>query len=185
MSFRSFTFAVAAIAAFTFLAARPLAQKPVSKSDSVSITSVIQAIDSGTRTVTLKNEDGSIDQVVCGPEVKRFDALKVGDKVTVRYYESLVSAIQKPGAAPPKPEATAVTRNTGAKPGGTIARQLTATVTIRSIDTKVPSVTVALDDGSTMSVKVEDRKNLNGLKAGDKVQITYTQALAISVESPR
>ena len=68
---------------------------------SITDTSVIKAIDKANRVVTLKHEDGSIDDVVCGPEVQRFDALKVGDKVTFRYYESLVTAIQKPGAAPP------------------------------------------------------------------------------------
>ena len=34
-------------------------------------TSVIQAIDSANRIVTLKNEDGTIDTVYCGPEVQR------------------------------------------------------------------------------------------------------------------
>jgi Cu/Ag efflux protein CusF len=33
-----------------------------------------------------------------------------------------------------------------------------------------------------MSFKVENPKNLEGVKVGDKVQITYTQALAISVK---
>jgi hypothetical protein len=32
-----------------------------------------------------------------GPEAQRFDALKVGDKVTFRYYESIVYAITKVG----------------------------------------------------------------------------------------
>jgi Cu/Ag efflux protein CusF len=36
-----------------------------------------------------------------------------------------------------------------------------------------------------MSFKIEDKKNLEGVKTGDKVQITYTQALAISVEAPK
>jgi len=31
---------------------------------------------------------------------------------------------------------------------------------------------------------VEDVKNLEGVKVGDRVQITYTQALAVSVEPP-
>jgi hypothetical protein len=46
----------------------------------------------------------------------------------------------------------------------------------------VPSVTIKTADGSVKSMKVEDRKNIEGLKVGDKVDITYTQALAISVK---
>jgi len=58
-------------------------------------------------------------------------------------------------------------------------------VTIKAIDLSIPSVTITTEDGSTMSFKVEDKKNLTGVKAGDKVQITYTRALAISVEAPK
>jgi Cu/Ag efflux protein CusF len=96
----------------------------------------------------------------------------------------VVYQIQKPGATPP-PAATAdagIVRSTGAKPGATISRQMTATVTVTAIDMKVPSVTIKMDDGSISSFKVEDKKTLNGVKVGDQVQITYTQALAISVK---
>ena len=58
----------------------------------------------------------------------------------------------------------------------------TAAVTIKAIDATVPSVTVLTEDGHTASFKVDDKKNLLGLKAGDKVEITYTQAFAVSVK---
>ena len=62
---------------------------------------------------------------------------------------------------------------------------MTAVVTVKAIDQQVPSVTITTEDGNTMSFKVEDRKNIEGVKVGDKVQITYTRALAISVEAPK
>ncbi len=43
-------------------------------------------------------------------------------------------------------------------------------------------MTVLTDDGRTLSFKVEDKKNLKGLKAGDKVEITYTEAFMVSVK---
>ena len=94
-------------------------------------------------------------------------------------------AIQQPGAKPPAPEAAALVRGAGPKPGGTLSQQLTTVVTVKAIDAKIPSVTIATADGNTMSFKVEDKKNLTGVKVGDKVQITYTRALAISVEAPK
>ena len=154
--------------------------KPVTQGATVSITAVIQAIDSKARLVTIKHDDGTLDTIQCGPEVQRFDALKVGDKVTFRYHESIVYAIAKPGSTPPA-QAAGVTRTEGAKPGGTISQQMTAVVTVLEIDQNVPSVTIRRADGSKMSFKVEDKKNLQGVKVGDQVQITYTQALAISV----
>jgi Cu/Ag efflux protein CusF len=162
-----------------------LAQKPVSQGAAVTETAVIVAIDSTNRLITLKGEDGEIDAIYAPPEMQRFNELKVGDKVTFRYYESVVYAIQKPGTTPPSQGGAAITRGTGPKPGGTIAQQMTAVVTVKAIDQQVPSVTIATDDGNTMSFKVDDKKNLAGVKAGDKVQITYTQALAISVEAPK
>ena len=162
-----------------------IAQNPVSQGASISGTAVIVAIDSANRLITLKDEDGEVDTLYAPPEMQRFSELKVGDKVTFRYYESVVYAIQKPGAKPPAPQAAAITRGTGPKPGGTIAEQLTAVVTVKVIDPKVPSVTITTEDGNTMSFKVEDRKNIEGVKVGDKVQITYTRALAISVEAPK
>ena len=157
------------------------AQKPVSKAESISETLTITAIDKTSRVVTLQDKDGNMAIVECGPEIQRFNELKVGDRVTIRYHESVVSAIKKPGAAAKPQESFAITRTPGARPGGTIAQQMTATVSIVSLDPKVPSATVKTGDGHQMSFKVADAKNLEGYKAGDVVEITYTQAVAISV----
>ena len=45
-----------------------------------------------------------------------------------------------------------------------------------------PSCTEALAWLGAEVVKIENPKNAEGVKVGDKVEITYTQALAISVE---
>src|SRR5262245_22176516 len=156
--------------------------KPVTQGQQVSTTSVIEAIDSTNRIVTLKNADGSIDMIYCGPEVKRFDALKVGDKVTFRYYESMVYAIAPASPTAPSTSLPQIVRSAGSKPGATISQQQTAVVAIAAIDPKVPSVTITTSDGGKMSFKVENKKNLEGRKVGDRVQITYTQAFAITVE---
>ena len=158
------------------------AQKPVSAAEVVTETFTIEAIDNTLRMVTLKDKEGNLEDIVCGPEVQRFDALKVGDVVTFRYHESVVSSLRRPGTAARPAESAGITRTPGAKPGGTMAAQSTATVTIQAIDAKVPSVTVKSDKGRQMSFRVQDPKNLEGYKVGDTVEITYTQALAVSVE---
>lgn len=161
-----------------------LAQKPVAQAKVTEMTATIEAIDKTARLVTLKDKDGATETIYCSPEVKRFDELKVGDTVTFQYHESIAYSIRKPGqpgapAAPPEPK---ITRSTGPKPGGTISQQETATVTIKAIDAKVPSVTVLTEDGRTVVFKVEDAKNVKELKAGDKVEVTYSQAVMISVK---
>jgi Cu/Ag efflux protein CusF len=169
---------------FVSLSTSAEAQKAVTQSDIVEITAKIQAIDRDARTVTLVDDDGHLETLVAGSQIKRFDDLKVGDTVTFRYYESIVSQVRKAGSAPP-PKAEGVptmVRGTGPKPSGTVSQQLTATVTIKAIDTKVPSLTVLGEDGHTMSFNLDDRKLIDGLAVGDHVDITYTAALVINVK---
>jgi Cu/Ag efflux protein CusF len=159
------------------------AQQTVSKADSVTATATIQAIDATARRVTLKNEKGEEDTFTVGPEVTRFNELKVGDKVKMTYYESVVMQVRKPGEASTPPAADAkVNRSTGATPGATVAAQMTTTVTVKSIDAAVPSITVTTADGRTVTRKVEDKKNLENVKPGDRIDITYTQALLTSIQ---
>ena len=53
---------------------------------------------------------------------------------------------------------------------------------ITAIDKKARTVTVKGPQGGTETIKAKDPKNLEGLKVGDMVEITYTQALAISLD---
>jgi Cu/Ag efflux protein CusF len=175
---------LAVLATLLVLPVVALAQKPVTQTEATELTTKIEAIDKTARLVTLKDKDGETETIYCGPEVKRFDELKVGDTITVRYYESIAYAIRKPGQPSGLPAAagTKITRGQGARPSGTIARQETATVTIKAIEPKTPSVTVLTEDGRTVSFKVEDKNNLKDVKVGDKVEVTYTEAAMISVK---
>jgi hypothetical protein len=175
------------LAVLAVLVALPLvarAQKPVTQTEAIELTTKIEAIDKTARMITLKDKDGAMDTIHCGPEVKRFDELKVGDTITFRYYESIAYAIRKPGqpSALPGETGRTVTRSQGARPGGTIAQQQTATVTLKAIDLKVPSVTVLTEDRRTLSFKAADANNLKDVKVGDKVEVTYTEAVMISVK---
>jgi hypothetical protein len=176
------TLTVLAVLAVLPLVAR--AQKPVTRTEATELTTKIETIDKTARLVTLKDKDGEMETIHCGPEVKRFEELKVGDTVTFRYYESVAYAIRKPGqpSGPLTQTGPVVTRSKGARPGGTVAQQVTATVTIKAIDPKVPSVTVLTEDGRTVSLKVEDKENLKDVKVDDKVEITYTEAVMVSVK---
>jgi Cu/Ag efflux protein CusF len=166
------------------LAGVSLAQEPVTHAkDAVVVKATIEGIDHDTRTITFKDKDGKTWDVVAGPEVRRFDELKIGDAVTFRTTESTVYQIRKPGeAAAPAAKDVAIVRTPGAKPGGLKTEQETKVVTIKEVNSKTKGVTIMTEDGKTMSMKVEDGKLLKGLAAGDRVVITYTKAVAISIE---
>ena len=104
------------------------ATQTVKKSESVSATATIQAIDKANRLVTMKDETGAEDTMQVGPAMKRFDELKVGDKVKVTYYESLVLQVRKPGDAAKGGGTDAkLTKGTGASPAATLSCQQTTT----------------------------------------------------------
>ena len=159
-------------------------KKPMTESASATVTTTIEAIDHDARTVTLKNKDGSYETLYAGPEIKRFDELKVGDQVTFKYTESVAVRIRKPGepvAASSNGE-PAIVRGTGAKPSGTMTQQVTANVLVKAVDPKGKSITFAGEDGRSVSVRVEDKKLVKNVHPGDKIEVTYTTALLISVE---
>ena len=173
-----------ALALLLILPAAAFAQKPITEKVTATIKATIDAIDHDTRLITLKDSDGNYETVYAGPEVKRFNELKVGDQVTFKITESVAYQIRKPGdpVPAPTPNEASIVRNPAAKPSGTITEQQTATVIIKAIDMKAPSVTVETEDGRKMSFKVKDKGNLKGVNPGDKVVVTYTTALLVSVE---
>ncbi len=58
------------------------------------------------------------------------------------------------------------------------------TATITAIDKKAHTVTIKGPEGNTETVKAKDPKNLDLVKVGDLVEISYMQALAVSLDKP-
>jgi len=148
-------------------------------------TATVEAIDHGRREVTLKEENGEYTTIEVPAENKKFDTIKVGDKVTARYYDNIVVRLKAAGEKDTDSDTAAVTRTDGARPGGTAATQRTITATITAIDMKVPSITFTGPNNWKYSSKVEDKAALSKVKVGDKVDIVWTEAVMISLDSPK
>src|SRR4051812_43442947 len=99
----------------------------LTKEGTVTATATITAIDSATRSLTLRNDKGEEDTFTAGPEVTRFNQLKVGDKIRLTYHESLVLQLRKPGAASNSTGDTVAAGRTQAVPGGAVASPTTRT----------------------------------------------------------
>lgn len=174
----------AALVVASYLAAPALAaaQDPKPITESVTISATIEAIDQTSKKVTLKGPKGNYVEVD-GSSFPRFSQLKVGDVVTATYSESLAVHIRKAGEPAP-PAASADVTQRGKGPGATATQRQTMTVTIQAIDPKSPSVTVKTSDGRVLSFRVQDPKNLELVKVGDTVDVTYTQALLLKADPP-
>jgi len=161
-------------------------QPKVLKENMKTVTATVESIDLATRAVTLKGPDGKVMGLKVGEEVKNLPQVKVGDKVTVTYYESIAAQIIKPGTGPASAAQQAVaTAKPGEKPAGAMVQQVTVVAAVEAIDKTTQHVTLKGPEGNTVEVKVKNPKNLEGVKVGDEVAITYTEAMAISVEKPK
>jgi Cu/Ag efflux protein CusF len=148
----------------------------------VTVRGTVEAIDKEKQTVTLKGPKRSLTVRVRDP--KKLEEIKVGDPVVGKYYESWMVEVKKPGEGTPGVSAqqSAVTSKPGETPAGAIGQQITVTATIVGIDKKAQTATIKGPEGNTVTVKAQDPKNLDKVKVGDNVEITYTEALAISLD---
>jgi Cu/Ag efflux protein CusF len=151
---------------------------------SVDVTGTVSKIDQKTRKVTIKPKDGKKVTFVADPAVANLAQVKKGDVVTATYTEALAYEVKKGGKAGVDASVAAAAAPLGAKPAGAAAQSVTVTVKVTAIDQKVPSITFKGPDGDTQTVKVQAPEKLQGVKAGDTVALTYSEAVSIKIENP-
>jgi Cu/Ag efflux protein CusF len=171
-----------AAAVLVSMAGKALAQSKTVRSEMRTETAVVESIDATNRTVTLKKPDGTFATVTAGPDIKRFAEVKVGDKVTAKYYENVVIRVKAPGESDVVSSARATTGSEQVLPGGTKAKQVTITATIAAIDMNAPTITFTGPNGWKYTSKVQDKEALAKVKVGDKVDIVWTEAVLVSIE---
>jgi hypothetical protein len=174
-----------AVVSMLALLAGCASQKPSGKTeDVVQARATVTAIDLAKREVTLKDEKGQEAVVEVPDGVKNLDQVKVGDVVAASYTQAVAWQVKPAGqGAPGVNEDTGVTTSKpGDKPGGTIGRTLTLTATITAIDLQNGTVTLTGPGGGSQTIKARNPDNLKKVQVGDLVDITYTEAVAISVQ---
>jgi Cu/Ag efflux protein CusF len=179
-------FVIVAIVVFSFalvsFAVAQMSEKPaIEKTAVAKITAIVEKIDYDKRLVTLKGPEGNLRTIKVGEEARNFSQVKVGDKVAIEFYESILVEVLKPGEAKPGSQAGSIVGRAkpGEKPAGVAINTITVTATIDKIDKKAQTVTLKGPEGNKETVKVN---NLKKVKVGDNVVISYTEALAIAVE---
>ncbi len=161
--------------------AKPEAERPTVRTERVgTMVGTVQAIDLEKRMVTVKGgPKGEEIDIKVDEKVKNLSSLKVGDKVKLQYYASVAYRIAKPGEVTEPVETVEVKRMTGQ------ARQVTVTATLHDIDKNTNNIVLKGPGGNLIGVKVKDPSKLENVKVGDQLVITYTEALAVSVEKAK
>ena len=179
-------------------AATAFAQKPEAKGGTVvtsepgkatavraaQISAQVVSIDKATRTVTLKGPQGNVVDIVAGDEVRNFDQIKLGDFVVVRYAQALTLELRKvKGAAGDVTVREGAARaNPGERPAAAGAREVTAIATVTAVDPKKSTITLKGPRGNVVVLDVQNPDQFKVVKKGDQVDVTYTEAVALSVE---
>ena len=152
---------------------------------SITATATVDSIERSSRLLTLKKPDGTMETIRVPSDVTRFDALKVGDTISATYYENVVLRVMTPDEKDVDTGSASLTPTGGTRPGGTAAAQRTITARITAIDPAIPSITLAGPNNWTYSSRVADKAALKQVKVGDRLAITWTEAVLISAEPPK
>jgi hypothetical protein len=183
---RSILAAGAAFALFSGCAS-PTPPAPLLIESAKRVEATVVAVQAEKRLVSLRGADGRTLTVEAGPSVRNFDQIRVGDRVIAIYQEAIGFALQSPDVAAAAPEAGLVVGRAapGQRPAAAAGRFARTTVVIESVDPKSHTVTFKGQDGLARAVPVatpEGREFASRLRPGDRVDVTWEEAVAISVE---
>jgi hypothetical protein len=161
---------------------------PLSRQDAVlvTITASVEAINYTNREVTLKGPLGNEVTFTVDQRVKRLNEVKVGDLVEADYYVSIAAELRKP--TPEEEEHPVVLLDAAGKapPGTSPAagglRRFKVVTTIEGLDRPTQTITVKGPRGNYLTTRVADPANLTRMRIGENIVVTYTEALAISLQ---
>ena len=163
---------------------------PVRAETVEEVSATVDAVDRDTRMVLLRSADGEAVAMEVSPTVRNFAQVRAGDRVVVRYYTALAAELRRRGDGSGETEAPVTTETAerapeGSRPAGIVGTQTHQTVRITHVNNKNHIVTFFGSDGISRSMPVrtpQGREFIRKLKVGDEVDVTYTEAVAISVE---
>ncbi len=157
----------------------------VAAGEIVQVKATVDAIDLDNRMVTLRDAEGNVATVPVSEEARNLDQVEIGDEVTFSYLEAVAIELHKSsGAAKGVIESvTGARADKGEKPGASLAREVTMFGVVEAIDSAKPSVTLRGLKGKQVEIQVRDPERLEKVAVGDQVQVTYAQAVVISVDA--
>jgi hypothetical protein len=152
--------------------------------EAAKISAQVVGLDKATRTVTLKGPKGNVVDIVAGDEVKNFDQIKLGDFVVARFVQAITLELRKTstGIRQKSEIEDAARAKPGERPAGAVARQVTVLADVTGVDPKKKTITLRGPKGNVVTLDVQNPDHFKVVKKGDQVEVTYTEALALSVE---
>jgi hypothetical protein len=135
--------------------------------------------------VTLDLGEGKTMSFVAGPEVRNFAQLEVGDRVEIEHGRALVLELRKGSTETPWriDDDRTVGAAPGEKPAGSTGKVIRALVEVVAVHPERGSVTVQ-GPRNIVELRIPDSEKLAEIAVGDRIEVTYAEAGAISVTAP-
>lgn len=163
----------------------PTAPQSAERETIVTRTAVVESVNQQSRQVLLRGEDGRMLSIVAGPEVRNLAQLEKGDVVRFDYFEAVSVRMADP-SDDTAPEGVVVAERApeGGRPGASAAASVRMVVDFISYNTDTAVATFRTPDGTVQTARVDPamRDFAAGLREGDQVDLTMTQAVAVSIE---
>ena len=163
----------------------PVTDKPsMSTSETVILTAMVEAINQETREVTLRGPEGNSVSFVASEEARNLGQVQVGDIVMAEYVQSMsIEVFANDGVEPGAGEIAAAGRSEeGAMPGMAAIDTVVVTATVEEINIEANTFKLKGPSGEIKEYEARNPENLKKAEVGDLVVITYTEAVAITVE---
>ena len=179
-------FALLVLGSLTLTATFAAAQTREGVRTDITVSGPVTAVDHTARTVTIRAPQGHLVTVDVPASATRFDQVKVGDAVTMSYYDRVIIRLKPAGeAAVDRTMPPTTTPAAGSLPGGTLASQRIVTVTLTGWDATNRVVSFKGPNGASYTRGLLDSTDANilaGLKVGERVDVTWTVATRFSVQ---
>lgn len=133
---------------------------------------VVESVDKQARQVLLHLPDDTLLTLTVPSDVKTIDKLQPGDHVAVTYYDAAVIHLAKTEASATEKAAS----------GGPTKDQIQGVRSVVGVDQSRGTITLADARNHIETLNVPDRSMLRTVKPGDNVDVTYTEAIDISLE---
>ena len=165
-------------------AGKPADEKPSGREQTlVEMRAVVTGVDRKRRLLALEGDDGGRAILPVAEEFRDFEHARVGDQVVVSYTTAIAWQVRPSdeGAPGMSTRETLSNPGPGEAPGGAIERALTITATITALDMARGTVTLTGPKGILQTFAAHKPSDLEKIRVGDLVDITYSEALAVGM----
>lgn len=189
---RGQTQALAAVAATILISMAPEAafaqnaKADIGRVESMTGTVTIKSIDPATRRLVVLNDAGEAISMTAPEEIRNFDQLRVGDKITATYTLKTEFVLSAPNAPLPPDTQTLVAARAGKgeRPSGTVANQIVVTGAVVGIDAANHRLKIVSPQGGEVhDVKVTSADGLKAfykVKVGDRITAYVSESLMLA-----